>query len=154
MLIAKAITAKTTNIVQKQMHKFSCLAKCNSVEIIFAIFTSSIFSVHSSAELRSTNSSTNSFLHLQFSQSNYSPISHDFSHLHSQLLGFQIVYFSHIHLSINYLHSHLSLSLFQRCLLLQTLASNLYLHLHVSCHSMCLVSLVLDIKNLWSYFNS
>ena len=31
-------------------------------------------------------------------------------------------------------------------LLLQTLASNLHLHLHVSCHFMCLVSLVLDIR--------
>ena len=38
------------------------------------------------------------------------------------------------------------LSLFQRCLLLQTLPSSLHLHLQVSCYSMCLVSLVLDIK--------
>ena len=49
-------------------------------------------------------------------------------------------------LSINFLHSHLHLSLFQRCLLLQTHASNLHLHLQVSCHSMCLVSLVLEIR--------
>ena len=39
-----------------------------------------------------------------------------------------------------------ALSLFQRCLLLQTLASDLHLHLQVSCHSMCLVSLVLDTR--------
>ena len=36
------------------------------------------------------------------------------------------------------------LSLFQRCLLLKTLGSSLHLHLHVSCHSVRLVSLVLD----------
>ena len=52
----------------------------------------------------------------------------------------------HISLSINSLLSHLHLSSFQRCLLLQKLTSNLHLHLHVSCHSICLVSLVLDIK--------
>ena len=83
------------------------------------------------------------FLHLQFSQSKYSPTSHDLSHLHLQLPGFQINPLSHSHLSINYLHSHLHLSSIQRCLLLQTLPSNLHLHLQVSCHSMCLVSLVL-----------
>ena len=53
---------------------------------------------------------------------------------------------SHKPLSINPLHSHRHLSLFHRSLLLQTLASNLHLHLHVSCHFICLVSLVLDIK--------
>ena len=53
---------------------------------------------------------------------------------------------SHTYLSINSLHSHHHLSSFQRCLLLQTLASSLHSHLHVSCHSMCLVSLVLDIR--------
>ena len=56
MLIAKAITAKATEIVQEHTHLFSS-----------AIFTSSIFSVHSSAELRSTNLSTNFFQQLQFS---------------------------------------------------------------------------------------
>ena len=35
-------------------------------------------------------------------------------------------------LSINFLHSQLHLSSFQRALLLQTLASILYLHLQVS----------------------
>ena len=44
------------------------------------------------------------------------------------------------------MHSHLRLSSFQRCLLLKTLASNLHLHSHVSCHFMCLVSLVLGIR--------
>ena len=53
---------------------------------------------------------------------------------------------SHIPLSINLLHSHLHLSSFYLCLLLQTLASNLHLHVQVLCHSICLVSLVLDIR--------
>ena len=43
MLIAKAITAKTTQIVWKQMHTFSCSAECKSVEVISAIFTWSVF---------------------------------------------------------------------------------------------------------------
>ena len=54
--------------------------------------------------------------------------------------------FAHIPLSFNALYSHLHLSLFHRCLLLQTLAFHLHLHLRVSCHSMCLVSLVLYIR--------
>ena len=83
--------------------------------VILASFTSSIVSVHSSINL--------------------SPISHDLSHSHSQLLGFQINPLSHIHLSFNSLHSHLYLFLFQRCLLLQTITSKLHLHLHVSSHS-------------------
>ena len=68
------------------------------------------------------------------------------SHSHSQLLGFQINSLSHTSLSINSLYSHLHLFLFQRCLLLQTIASNLHLHLHFSYHSINLVSLVYDIK--------
>ena len=63
---------------------------------------------------------------------------------HSHILGFQIKPVSHLPLSINSLHSHPHLSLFQCCLLLQTLASNL--HLHVSCQDTCLVSLILDIR--------
>ena len=114
-------------------HKNCILFLCS---LLLAIFTSSIFSVHSSISL-----STNFVLHLQFSWSKYSPTSHDLSHSHSQLLEFQIN-----RLSINSLHSHLHLSSFQRCLLLQMLASNLHLHLYVSCHSVCLVSLVLDIR--------
>ena len=106
-----------------------------------AIFTSSIVSVHSS-----TNLSINFFLHIQFSQSKYLPTSHDLSHSHSQLLGFQINPLSHTYLSINSVYSHLHISSFQRCLLLQTLASNLHFHLHVSCHFMCLVSSVFDIR--------
>ena len=54
-------------------------------------------------------------------------MSHDLSHSHSQLLRFQRNTLSHIPLLINYLHSHLHLSLFPLC-------------------SICLVSLVLDIK--------
>ena len=119
-----------------QLHPpvLSCSAKA-----ILASFTSLTFSVYSSTSL-----STNFFLHLQFPLSKYSPTSHDLSHSHSQLLGFQINPLLHTPLSINYLHSQLHLSSFQRCLLLQTLLSSLHLHLHISCHSMCLVSLVLD----------
>ena len=73
-------------------------------------------------------------------------MSHDLSHSHLQSLGFQIKSLSHIPLSINSLHSHLHLYSFHLCLLLKTLASRLHLHLQVSCHSMCLVSLVLDIR--------
>ena len=88
-----------------------------------ANFTSSIVLGHSS-----TNLSTNFFLHLQFLQSKYSSISHALSHSHSQLLGFQINPLSHTPLSINSLHSHLYLILFQRCLLLQTFSPNLHSH--------------------------
>ena len=134
MLIVRAITAKATQIVSEHTHSFSYSNKA-----IPAISTSSIFLVHSS-----TNLSTNFFLHLQFSYFKYSPTSHDLSHSHSQLLGFQIDSLLHTPLSINYSHSHLHLSSFQRCLLLQTLPSNLHLHLHVSCYSVCLVLLVLN----------
>ena len=73
-------------------------------------------------------------------------MSHDLSHSHSKLLGFQINPLSHIPLSIIYLHSDLHLSSFHLCLLLQILALNLHMHLQVSCHIICLVSLILDIK--------
>ena len=65
---------------------------------------------------------------------------------HSQLQGFQIDSLSHTPLLINSLHSHLHLSSFHHCLLLQTLASNLHSHVYISCHSMCLVSLVLGFR--------
>ena len=42
---------------------------------------------------------------------------------------------------------HLHLSLLHCCLLVQILSSNLHSHLHVSCHSMCLVLLVLEIRS-------
>ena len=110
-------------------------------EVILASFTSSTVSSHSSTIL-----STIFFLHLQFSWYKYSLTSHALSHSHSQLPAFQINPLSNTPLSINYLHSHLHLSSFQRCSLLQKLASNLHLHLHVSYHSICLVSLVFDIR--------
>ena len=94
----------------------------------------------------SPNLFTNLFLHLQFLQSNYSLKSHDLLHSHSQLLGFQIKPLSHTLLLISSLHSHLHLFLFQRCLLLQTIASNLHSHLHVSCHFIFFVSLVQHIR--------
>ena len=65
-------------------------------------------------------------------------MSHDLSHSQFQLLGLQINPLSRLSLSLNScLHSHLHLSSFHICLLLQTLASNLHLHLRVLCHSMC-----------------
>ena len=63
---------------------------------------------------------------------------HNLSHLQSQLLGFQINPLSHIPLLINYLHSHLHLSLFHLCLLLQKPATNLHVHLEVLCNFICL----------------
>ena len=66
--------------------------------------------------------------------------------MHSQLLRLQINPLLRTPLSINYLHSHLHLSSFQRSLLLQTLLLNLHLHLHVLCHSMRLVSLFPDTR--------
>ena len=130
MLIGKNIENNTTYHMQ-ELHLFVCST----------IFNSSIVSTNFS-----TNLSTNVFLHLQFSQSKYSPKSHDLSYSHSQLLGIQICPLSDAPLSINSLHSHMHLSSFQRCLLLKTLASSLHLQLHVSCHFMCLISLVLDIR--------
>ena len=118
-------------------------------ELMLIKLVSSIFLLHSSINL-----STYLLLHLQFSQSKYSPKSHDLSHSHLLLglLGFQICPLSHIPLSINSLHSHRHLFLLQCYLLLQTLASNI----HFSCHFICFVSLVLDItiniNNFWSYF--
>ena len=100
-------------------------------------FVSSIFCVHSS-----TSGSTNFFLHLQFEWSKYSLILQVLSHSLSQLLGFKINPLSHTPLSINSLHSHVHLSSFHRCLLLQIILSNLHIHLYDSCHFMCLVSLV------------
>ena len=107
--------------------------RLHSVGFILTSLVSSIFSVHSSANL-----STNLFLHLQFLW--------DLQHSHSQLLGLQINPLSHTPLSINSLHSHLHLPSSQRCLLLQTLLLNLRLRLHVSCHSMRLASLVPDTR--------
>ena len=61
----------------------------------------------------------------------------DLSHSQLQLLGFQINPLSYIPLAINCsLHSHQHLSLFHLCLLLQTIESNLYLHLQFSWHTM------------------
>ena len=134
MLIIKIVETSTMCSVE-ELHL--CLFSF-APKVILASFTTSTVSVHSS-----TNLSTNFFLYLQFSQSKYSPTPHDLSNSHSKLLGLQINALSHEPLSINSLHSHLHLSSFQRCLLLQTLPSNIDLHLHVSCHFMCLVSLVL-----------
>ena len=71
------------NIKNKIMYNMQELC-LHFVELIFTKLVSLIFSSHSSINL-----STNLFLHLQFSESKYSPKSHDLSHSHSQLLGFQ-----------------------------------------------------------------
>ena len=63
-------------------------------------------------------------------------------HTHNYWDSRHILYLIHLYQSIQYRH----LSLFQRCLLLQAIASNLHTHLHVSRYFMCRVSLVLDIK--------
>ena len=68
------------------------------------------------------------------------------SHSHKQLLGFQINPLSHIPFSTKSLHSHLNLSSFHFCLLLQTAAVNLHMHLQICCHIICLVSFILEIK--------
>ena len=138
MLTVKSIENKTMHSVQ-ELH-FCTFSP--SARVILAIVTSSTVSVHSSTELRSANLSTNLFLYSQFLHSKYSLKLQDLYHSHSQLLGFQINPLSHTSLSNNSLHSHLHLSSFQRCLLLQTLLLNLHLHLRVSCHFMHLVSLI------------
>ena len=92
----------------------------------------------------STNLSTNIFLHLEFLWSKYSPASHDLSHSHSKLLGFQLNPLSHIPLYS--LHSHLHLSSFHHFLLLQTLATSLHVHLQVSYYFMYRVFIVLEIR--------
>ena len=79
MFIFKFIKNKTMNTMQ-ELHLLSFLFLF-STNLVLSI----LFSVHSSTSL-----STNFFLHLQFSQSKYLPISQDLSHSHSQLLGFQI----------------------------------------------------------------
>ena len=74
-------------------------------------------------------------------------MAHNLSHTHAQLLGFQIYPLSHTILLIkSSLHSHLHLSSFHICLLLQTAEVNLHVHLQVSCHAICLVSLILAIR--------
>ena len=112
------------------------------LSFLSSIFTSSsIFSVHSS-----TNLSTCLFLHLHFLYSKYPPTSLGLSQSQSQLLRFQAKPLSHTSLSINPLHSDQHLSLFQRCLSLQTIACNLHIHLHVSWNFICLVSFILEIR--------
>ena len=100
MLIVKIIENNTMYIVQ-ELHLCIFSIECNSIEVISVIFTSSIFSVHSS-----TNFSTNFFLNLQFSQSKYSPTSHDLSHSYSQLRDSkQILYHIHLYQLILCIHT-------------------------------------------------
>ena len=71
-------------------------------------------------------------------------MSHNLSHSHAQLLGFQIYPLSHTILLIKS-SLHLHLSSFHICLLLQKTEVNLHMHSQVSCHTICLVSLILAI---------
>ena len=65
----------------------------------------------------------------------------------NKVLGFQIYPLSHTNLLIkSSLHSHLHLSLFHICLLLQIAEVNLHIYLQVSCHTICLVPLILAIR--------
>ena len=74
-------------------------------------------------------------------------MSHNLSHSHAQLLGFQIYPLSHTILLIkSSLHSHLHLYSFHICLLLQTAEVNLHMHLQFSCHTIYLISLILAIR--------
>ena len=74
-------------------------------------------------------------------------MSHNLSHSHAQLLGFEVYPLSHTILLIkSSLHLHLHLSSFHICILLQTVEVNLHTHLQVLCHIICLVSLILDIR--------
>ena len=96
MLAVKIIENNTMYSVQEQQ---LCIFSTElhsmelpSVKAISVIFTSSIFSVDSSINL-----STNFFLHLQFSQSEYSPTSQIYHiHTHSYQDSKQIL--CHIHL--------------------------------------------------------
>ena len=114
----------------------------HSVEIISSSLVSSIFSVHSSANLL-----TNLFLHLQFLQSNYSLKSQDLQHSHSLLLGFKINPLSHTFLSINslHLHPHLSSIIPTLFIVANTTVKSIFT-LTGLCHSMRLVSLVPDTR--------
>ena len=73
-------------------------------------------------------------------------MSHDLSHSQSQSIRLKINPLSQLSLLIySSLDSHLHLSSFHHCLLLQILESSLHLHSQVSCHSICIFLLVLDI---------
>ena len=117
MFIVKIIE---NNTVQCARTAFIFMLIFIFAKVILASFACSIFLVHSSI-----NWSTNFLLHLQFSKSKYSPISHDLSHSLSQLLGSQIDLLSQIPLAINSLHSYLHLFLFQLSLF--------YEHSHLVC---------------------
>ena len=116
----------------RKYHNVNCIRTALFLWSFSTGFVSSIFSVHSS-----TIGSINFFLYLHFEWSKYSPISQDLSHSHSQTLGLKKYPLSHTPLSINFLHPHLHLSLFQRCFLLQIIGFNLHMHLQDSCHFMC-----------------
>ena len=62
------------------------------------------------------------------------------------IIQHSMIYYVRIHNCLGSLHSHLNLSLFHCCLLLETLASSLELHLQVFYHFMFDVSLVFGIR--------
>ena len=61
--------------------------------------------------------------------------------------GFKTKFLSHVSLSIYSLHVRLNPSLFQRCLQMQTLASNLHLRLQGSCYS-CFITFDIRLNTL------
>ena len=67
-----------------------------------------------------------------------------FLYSHLQLLGLQTNLLSHFLLTK---HSHLHLSLFHLCLLLQIIGFNLHTHLQLSCHFICSVLFFHDIRS-------
>ena len=99
-------------------------------------FTSSTVSVHSS-----TNLSTNFFPAL---------IIFIVQHIISNITRFITFTLTITRIPNKYFITHTFVNHFfcilQRCLLLQALSSSLHLHLHASCRSRSLVSLVLDIR--------
>ena len=114
MLIVRIIENNTMYSVQElHLCLFLFLAESFSTSLV-----SSIFSVHSSTRL-----STNFFLHLQLSQSKYSPISHDLSQSHLQLLGFQINPLSHT--------PYQSILCIHICICLHSNVVYCYKHLHL-----------------------
>ena len=129
IIIKKEIANNTMYIVQE----FYILLLSFKVTLWMILF-SSIFSLHSS-----TNLLISSFLYLQLLWSKFCLMPHDLSHSHSHTLGFQIKSFITFIFVNQFFNSHLHLSLFQSCLLLQTFASNLHLRLQALWHSICLV---------------
>ena len=98
-------TANNIMYILLELHTFFINIQWNCIQwnYLQSISFPSMFSLHSSSNL-------SNILFIFYYKN--SPMSHDLSHSHSQVLGFQINPLSHIPLSINSLHSHLHLSSF------------------------------------------